>query len=1330
VRAGEEPKRPGVPGRGRVAACSGAAAVNRMELDLCGAGAVASVAAAQGVTAAGGRAAVLLDVAEADSPSIDGSRTDDRGMGAWVVHRRRRADIGRHGAFAFELLAGDAQQGVDHCLIAHHLATRLGQPGLCDLDPEIADELSLVRLPGDTDDLLRVDGLASATATTADIVLETAREAFTAVSTWTGRPCLPVVRQGPDSARYVIVAAGAAWEQACAAAHLLSISGVECAAIGIGLLNPAPADELRQAIGDAEAVAVLDPYGVTPGQIPLTTLVRGALWESGDRPIHGLIRLPHAVQDLARGLCQSFGVEGAIAPTPAAVDAAPQLAIGALPAGAWAESLLLEVAARRADLAGEAHLARVDLAGVSAITIGAAQPDTTAEQLDVLVAAHHSLLDGGNLDHLRQGSAVLILSEATGSEPPPVLAAATRAALERAGARILWLPARAAGPIEDAARLAYQGGAVLASCHGHDGAELAAGTSADLQSAGVSAELADDWIAGVAGILELPEAAPADTAAAAPYMAPEPEADPDPVWVEAVRRFHVTGSGAVSPAEPVRGLPLRPWSLTPLLAASSKASHYPVVVEGDGLVPFVEVARAGLEGTEGSLLVQHLTRLAGAVDGRAGAGRPEPLIDVFAEARADFAAHLDLSPAAATALTAELDAFANRLSTKAAVVGLGPGTLIELLARAAANARRARISAFHEDVLHLIQRLEERLRIDVGLDEADRDPAELSAALGGVLQFDIPNLAQQLTVRRGSQRLGDERRRRIDATLGQLRQFISTDEQGLPEVVLLHPPHICAGDSLGNPLGNLPDGVAAVAHDVGMEAAAGYFEAAARQLVDLFRAVRVARLEAEDRYRPEHEASLERMDWQALDHDELAMVPPVFVLETADRVLTHAMSALSTLLRSGRPLHLIILDASAAMTLEADAAGLAAAHPDLGYLAVAHRDALVLQTSLALPGHLYDGLGTVAASLRPSVAVVAVPEWSGPVAPWAQLTAAHHGRATPGFLYDPDAGVTWARRFDLQPNPQVDEPWPRLAVQVQDTSGAVIETQDIFTFAHAAAMAPRCRHAFRVIPTDAWSDEQVAIDEYLLLEPSARARRIPYLWVVANNGALVRAVMTREMAHACADRLQQWRTLQELGGHRNEYVQKAAAEARDLAAAEARSQRQELQQVHHAELEALRVDVAGEALERLAHALLAVDDEGWPAILGEGGGASGAVAVRGASEADTETASPAMESVADEAAAESAGDTAAESPEEELLEEGFIDSPMCTSCHDCINMNPRMFQYDGNKQAVLADATAGTYAQLVKAAEACPARCIHPGAPREGDATATPELIERARKFG
>ena len=108
-------------------------------------------------------------------------------------------------------------------------------------------------------------------------------------------------------------------------------------------------------------------------------------------------------------------------------------------------------------------------------------------------------------------------------------------------------------------------------------------------------------------------------------------------------------------------------------------------------------------------------------------------------------------------------------------------------------------------------------------------------------------------------------------------------------------------------------------------------------------------------------------------------------------------------------------------------------------------------------------------------------------------------------------------------------------------------------------------------------------------------------------------------------------------------------------------------------------------------------------------------------------AAPALEP-AQEVAAEPAAE---ELPEEEALafDEPYIDAPLCTTCNECTNINPRIFQYNANKQAFIADATAGTFAELVKAAELCPARCIHPGKPQSGDSTATPELVERAAAF-
>ena len=77
----------------------------------------------------------------------------------------------------------------------------------------------------------------------------------------------------------------------------------------------------------------------------------------------------------------------------------------------------------------------------------------------------------------------------------------------------------------------------------------------------------------------------------------------------------------------------------------------------------------------------------------------------------------------------------------------------------------------------------------------------------------------------------------------------------------------------------------------------------------------------------------------------------------------------------------------------------------------------------------------------------------------------------------------------------------------------------------------------------------------------------------------------------------------------------------------------------------------------------------------------------------------------------------------------YIETPRCTTCEECVKINNRMFVYDANKQAVIADLQAGTYRELVEAAEACQVSIIHPGKPRNPAEPGLEELIGRAQAF-
>ncbi|MDH4050011.1 MAG: ferredoxin [Rubrivivax sp.] len=93
-----------------------------------------------------------------------------------------------------------------------------------------------------------------------------------------------------------------------------------------------------------------------------------------------------------------------------------------------------------------------------------------------------------------------------------------------------------------------------------------------------------------------------------------------------------------------------------------------------------------------------------------------------------------------------------------------------------------------------------------------------------------------------------------------------------------------------------------------------------------------------------------------------------------------------------------------------------------------------------------------------------------------------------------------------------------------------------------------------------------------------------------------------------------------------------------------------------------------------------------------------------------------------------AAEAAAEAPAHSR-DEAWIETARCPSCDECQHINPRMFAYDERKQAYIKDITAGTYRQLVEAAESCQVAIIHPGKPRDPDEPGLEDLLARAESF-
>ena len=117
------------------------------------------------------------------------------------------------------------------------------------------------------------------------------------------------------------------------------------------------------------------------------------------------------------------------------------------------------------------------------------------------------------------------------------------------------------------------------------------------------------------------------------------------------------------------------------------------------------------------------------------------------------------------------------------------------------------------------------------------------------------------------------------------------------------------------------------------------------------------------------------------------------------------------------------------------------------------------------------------------------------------------------------------------------------------------------------------------------------------------------------------------------------------------------------------------------------------------------------------------------SEAPAVPAAPAPAAAPAVAAPAAAAAPAVEAEPERSSDDPYIETARCSSCNECIQINNKMFAYDENQQARIVDAKAGTYKQLVEAAENCQVAVIHPGKPLDPSEPGLEELQKRALAF-
>ncbi len=708
--------------------------------------------------------------------------------------------------------------------------------------------------------------------------------------------------------------------------------------------------------------------------------------------------------------------------------------------------------------------------------------------------------------------------------------------------------------------------------------------------------------------------------------------------------------------------------------------RWPVAVSPDGAVqPLASL----LAGNAGGLAVR-MPALVRGIEEALAAGSEGDLGTLVGASARSLVGSMGASAAAQEELLAKFESLAAALPT-AQVERLDDSTPLRWTVRAMGASRASSRAELRKVVAGVVGDLSERLLLEELDSEKGRSPERVGASLGAASRFFNPGALAATLAPPSRDPMDAAREGRMVTALAALKAWLASDQTV----------HLVTA-------GAAADGVHVVRHPDPLGAAVGVFEALAAEAVGVARALRTAILELAEGWEPHHAVSLAALDWQGLRSDELPLLPDVLVLADGAQLRAGGLGALSGLLRSSRPVRVLVLDGD---EVTADPSRY---HAGLGWLGVAHREAGVLESSAADPVGLAQGLTTLLPSWRPVMLVVRKGDGGADTAELARM-----GRAWPELLYAPDAGPSWADRLSLDGNPSAPEAWPSVTIQAVDAAGADVELSAPCTFVDAVAAGSAFAGHLRSLPPEAWDHRAlVPLDDFVRdFDPDRRVRELPWVWTSEPGHVIGRAIVSRGLALACRDRALAWKQLQELAGHGDVWAERAAAAERERAEAAAATRIAELESSHAEALGTVAEDAVAEAMDRLAASLLSID--------GSLVAAPAAPRAPSAPAAPTDVSAP---------AAEADVPAALEEPDEDdiVMDEAYIDSFMCTTCNECTNMNPAMFVYNGDKQAEIVDLTAGSFEQLVKAAEICPANCIHPGKPRAGDASATPDVVARA----
>lgn len=444
------------------------------------------------------------------------------------------------------------------------------------------------------------------------------------------------------------------------------------------------------------------------------------------------------------------------------------------------------------------------------------------------------------------------------------------------------------------------------------------------------------------------------------------------------------------------------------------------------------------------------------------------------------------------------------------------------------------------------------------------------------------------------------------------------------------------------------------------------FRERAPRMIELAKAIAIAELEVEGQYNESrHDAVFEQFGANELDPQELAPFPDYLVCLNAGSMDMTEHARLMEILSSALPVK-VLLQIDDLFDDSPDGKGMQCRQ--IANMAIGLNDVYVLQSSSSNMPRLHDRMLRGLTYRGPALFSVfsGVSGIASGLPPYLASAAAMESRAFPAFTYDPSAGPDWSSRLAIESNPQMERDWPVQRFTYEDEQHQRVSEDIAFTPADFLASDRRFAKHLARVDRKKCNGHMIPVDEFLKREYKGLPDQVPSVLMVDGNNVLQKVIVGKRLVREARRCGDMWRSLQELGGVRNPHAEKLLE------------------------------------LERMQKATAALEQAAAPA---------------------------AAAAVPEAATAPIAATVPVEKEPERSPDEAYIETPRCSTCEECIQINNKMFAYDGNKQGYIADINAGTYAQLVEAAENCQVSVIHPGKPRNPNEPGLEELIKRAEPF-